>query len=232
MRHWRVYNLQILESQEHSAALEQSSFGILSAETLAEASALASVGGTTLGASFAGFQNITAATASSIKTDDPAAVFKVPAARKSRKEANPNSLLKFAVDKNMKGSTAADWKEAPSKRLPPCNAKGPNLDLISAETLSDASKIVNEVMGDSFRSEAPSFFREKDSAVFKVPGLPPPRAAAPGASVSCSSIGGGEAALPTRFMTDDVDMSAAGRALPPGRITILDHSRKHNFFYG
>ena len=218
MRHWRGFNLQILESQEHSAALEQSSFGILSAETLAEASALASVGGTTLGASFAGFQNITAATASSIKTDDPAAVFKVPAARKSRKEANPNSLLKFAVDKNMKGSTAADWKEAPSKRLPPCNAKGPNLDLISAETLSDASKIVNEVMGDSFRSEAPSFFREKDSAVFKVPGLPPARAAAPGASVSCSSIGGGESALPTRFMTDDVDMSAAGRALPPGML--------------
>ena len=159
-RHWAVFRFQIPERHEQSVALEQSSFGILSAETLAEASALGSVGGTTLGASFAGFQNMSAANAPSIKTDDPAAVFKVPAARKSRKEANPNSLLKFAVDKNMKGSTAADWKEAPSKRLLPCTAKGPNLDLVSAETLSDASKIVNEVMGDSLRSEAPSFFRE------------------------------------------------------------------------
>ena len=31
-----------------------------------------------------------------------------------------------------------------------------NLGLIAAESLSDASKIVNEVMADSFRSDAPS----------------------------------------------------------------------------
>ena len=120
---------QSLESHEQSAAaaLEQSSFGILSAETLAEASTFAAAGGaTTLGASFAGFQNITASlkapSSSSFlppginnRTNDDSAVFKMPAAARRSKKG-----------------------------------------LIAAESLSDASKIVNEVMGDySFRSDAP-----------------------------------------------------------------------------
>ena len=53
-----IFHFQSLESHEQSAAaLEQSSFGILSAETLAEASAFANGGASaTLGASFGGFQ--------------------------------------------------------------------------------------------------------------------------------------------------------------------------------
>ena len=74
-----------------------------------------------------------------------------------------------------------------------------NLGLIAAESLSDASKIVNEVMGDSFLSDAPSI-RVQDSTTFtfRVP-APPPRPAAPILSVSsCSSVAGDAAALPTR----------------------------------
>ena len=109
--------LQSWESHEQSAsaaALEQSSFGILSAETLAEASAFAAPGAG--GASFAGFHNITASLKAPSGTND-SAVFKMPAVRRSKKEAAAStSLRKIAMDKNMKDSHHPSG-EASSRRL-------------------------------------------------------------------------------------------------------------------
>ena len=110
--------LQSWENHEQSAsaaALEQSSFGILSAETLAEASAFAAPGAG--GASFAGFHNITASLKAPSGNND-SAVFKMPAVRRSKKEAASasTSLRKIALDKNMKDSHHPSG-EASSRRL-------------------------------------------------------------------------------------------------------------------
>ena len=111
--------LQSWESHEQSAsaaALEQSSFGILSAETLAEASAFAAPGAG--GASFAGFHNITASLKAPSGGNNDSAVFKMPAVRRSKKEAASasTSLRKMAMDKNMKDSQHPSG-EAASRRL-------------------------------------------------------------------------------------------------------------------
>ena len=109
--------LQSWENHEQSAsaaALEQSSFGILSAETLAEASAFAAPAG---GASFAGFHNITASLKAPSGTNNDSTVFKMPAVRRSKKEAAAStSLRKMAMDKNMKDSHHPSG-EASSRRL-------------------------------------------------------------------------------------------------------------------